>query len=72
MVKSETSRMQGHHALINSVSQSANPRENDFAISLTFGEAVVKVVVFQTVTGHIRFRKIVPVNALIPRPWVKI
>ena len=36
--KSETRPIHGPHALINSVCQSANPRENDFASSITFGE----------------------------------
>jgi len=38
----------------------------------TFGEAVVKVLALQTVTGHTSFRGIAPVNALKPRRPVKI
>jgi hypothetical protein len=38
----------------------------------TFGEAVVKAIVFQTLTGHTRVRGIAPVNALKPRRSVKI
>jgi hypothetical protein len=34
LAKSETSAIQGQHALVNSVRQSAGPRENDFASSL--------------------------------------
>ena len=38
LAKSETSTIQGQHALVNSVCQSASSRENDFASSITFGE----------------------------------
>jgi hypothetical protein len=39
MAKSETSTIQGQHALVNAVCQPASPRENDFAISITFDAA---------------------------------
>jgi hypothetical protein len=47
MAKSETGRMQGHHTLVNSVSQSATPHEHDFAISITFGDGCPEVFVIQ-------------------------
>jgi hypothetical protein len=38
LAKSETCTIQGQHALVNSACQPASPRQNDFAISITFGD----------------------------------
>jgi hypothetical protein len=47
-------------------------RDVTYWVFRTFGEAVVKVLALQTVTGHTSFRGIAPVNALKPRRPVKI
>jgi hypothetical protein len=71
LAKSETRTIQGQHALVTAVRQPTRPCQNDFASSITFGKAVAKVFVFQTVMDRGLFLGIAPINALKPRRSLK-
>jgi hypothetical protein len=63
LAKSETRTIQGPHALINSVGQSASPREHDFASSITFGE--------KAGAGHGILERDDLIAVTVGLPWVR-